>query len=70
MFGILLLKTFWVHALEFSGHSIGLRFNQGDRLGADVSYQKIMTDNNRLEVNLGLRDKFTSFKGTGLYQRV
>jgi hypothetical protein len=47
-----------------------LRFNQGDGLGADISYQQKIKDSNRLEVNLGLRDAFSSFKGTGLYQWV
>jgi hypothetical protein len=68
--GVFFLTTFSINAQEVSDNAIGLRFNQGDGLGADVSYQKIMTDNNRLEVNLGLRAKFNSFKGTGLYQWV
>jgi hypothetical protein len=68
--GILFLTMFSVNAQEVSDNAIGLRFNQGDGLGADISYQKKMNDRNRLEVNLGLRDEFSSFKGTGLYQWV
>jgi opacity protein-like surface antigen len=68
--GLLLLTIFSVNAQEVSNNAIGLRFNQGNGLGADISYQKKMSDKNRLEVNLGLRDEFSSFKGTGLYQWV
>ena len=68
--GVLLLTIFSINAQEVSTNAIGLRFNQGNGLGADISYQKKMSDKNRLEVNLGLRDEFSSFKGTGLYQWV
>tara|TARA_B100000795_G_scaffold96114_1_gene70490 strand:+ start:486 stop:929 length:444 start_codon:yes stop_codon:yes gene_type:complete len=70
IFGVLFLTMFSVNAQEISENAIGLRFNKGDGLGADISYQKKMTGNNRLEVNVGLRDEFSSFKGTGLYQWV
>jgi hypothetical protein len=68
--GVLLFTIFSVNAQEVSDNAIGLRFSQGDGLGADISYQKKMSDKNRLEINLGLRDEFSSFKGTGLYQWV
>ncbi len=70
IFWVLFLTMFSVNAQEISENAIGLRFNKGDGLGADISYQKKMTGNNRLEVNVGLRDEFSSFKGTGLYQWV
>lgn len=70
VFGVLFLTMCSANAQEVSENAIGLRFNQGNGLGAAISYQKKITDSNRLEVNLGLRDAFNSFKGTGLYQWV
>jgi hypothetical protein len=70
IFAVLLLKMFSVNAQKFSDHTIGLRFNQVNRLGTDFSYQRKTTPNNRLKVNVGLRDKFSRFKGTGMYQWV
>jgi hypothetical protein len=70
VFGVLFLTMFSANAQEITDNAIGLRFNQGDGLGADISFQKKMPGNNRLEINLGLRDEFSSFKGTGLYQWV
>ncbi|MFT5146828.1 MAG: hypothetical protein ACI9H1_001554 [Polaribacter sp.] len=68
--GVFFLTTFSINAQEFSDNAIGLRFNKSDGLGADISYQKKINAKNRLEVNVGLRDEFSSFKGTGLYQWV
>ena len=70
VFGVLFLTMCSANAQEVSENAIGLRFNQGNGLGAAISYQKKITDSNRLEVNLGLRDAFNSFKGIGLYQWV
>jgi hypothetical protein len=67
---LFMTTIFAINAQDISDNSIGLRFNQGKGLGADISYQKKMSDKNRLEINLGLRDAFQSFKGTGLYQWV
>ncbi|KGL59617.1 hypothetical protein [Polaribacter sp. Hel1_33_49] len=69
-FGFILATTFSSNAQEISDNAIGLRFSGGNGLGADISYQKKLDNSNRLEVNLGLRDEFSSFKGTGLYQWV
>lgn len=68
--GLLLTTITVINAQEMSDNAIGLRFNNKDGLGASISYQKKMTDLNRLEINLGLRNEFSSFKGTGLYQWV
>jgi hypothetical protein len=40
VFGVLFLTMVSVYAQEVSNNAIGLRFNQGDGLGADISYQK------------------------------
>lgn len=69
-FALLLTTILTINAQEISDNAIGLRLNGGDGLGAGISYQKKMTENNRLEINLGLRDEFSSFKGIGLYEWV
>lgn len=69
-FSLLLITSFSINAQEISDNAIGLRLNGGNGLGAGISYQKKMTENNRLEINLGLRDEFSSFKGIGLYEWV
>ncbi|WP_299012214.1 hypothetical protein [uncultured Polaribacter sp.] len=62
--------TFAANAQTISDNAIGLRFNGGDGLGAGISYQKKLKENNRLEVVLSLREEFSSIKGTGLYEWV
>ena len=39
-------------------------------LVVEISYQKALGSNNRLEIDLGLANDFTDFKATGLYQWV
>lgn len=69
-FTLLLTTIFAINAQEISDNAIGLRLNGGDGFGAGISYQKKMAENNRLEINLGLRDELSSFKGVGLYEWV
>ncbi len=59
-----------VRAQEISNHAIGVRFGDNDGFGGEISYQRKLSDVNRLEVDLGYRnDKdFNAFKLTGLYQ--
>ncbi|GAA4974707.1 hypothetical protein [Algibacter aquimarinus] len=59
-------------AQEISENAIGLRLGDSDGLGAEVTYQRALGDNNRLEVDFGWRDgnNFNAFKLTGLYQWV
>lgn len=59
-------------AQEISPNALGLRFGGGNGYGAEVSYQRHLGGNNRLEVDLGFRNQsdFNSFKVTGLYQWV
>lgn len=62
--------VFSMNAQEISENAIGLRFGDNDGLGAEVSYQRGLGDNNRLEFDLGWRSSsnFDAFKLTGLYQ--
>ncbi|MBC9796405.1 hypothetical protein [Sinomicrobium weinanense] len=59
-------------AQEISPNAIGLRLGDSDGFGAEISYQRALGANNRLELDLGWRDsKHTdAFKLTGLYQWV
>jgi len=60
----------FVNAQEISKNAIGLRIGDSDGFGTEVSYQRALGDNNRLEVDLGWRsgDNFDGFRLTGVYQ--
>tara|TARA_R110002111_G_scaffold254330_1_gene319918 strand:+ start:465 stop:962 length:498 start_codon:yes stop_codon:yes gene_type:complete len=59
-------------AQDISKNAIGLRLGDSDGFGTEVSYQRALGDNNRLEADLGWRsrDKYSGFKLAGLYQWV
>jgi hypothetical protein len=59
-------------AQEISKNAIGLRLGDNDGFGGEVSYQRALGDNNRLELDLGLRSgkNHDGFKLAGLYQWV
>lgn len=59
-------------AQTISENAIGLRFGGANGVGAEVSYQRALGENNRLELDLGWRNdaNFDSYKLTGLYQWV
>ncbi len=61
-----------MNAQNISDNAIGLRLGDSDGFGAEVSYQKALGDNTRLELDLGWRDsKNTSgFKLAGVHQWV
>ncbi len=69
---LVLSVAFGMHAQDISKHAIGLRLGDNDGFGAEVSYQLGLTDNNRLELDLGWRDSknFDAIKIAGLYQWV
>ncbi len=62
----------FVNAQEIADNAIGLRIGDDDGFGTEITYQRALGDNNRLEANLGWRsgDGFDGFKLTGLYQWV
>ncbi|QCE43083.1 hypothetical protein [Psychroserpens sp. NJDZ02] len=66
-FAIFGFATF-TYAQDISDNAIGLRLGDSDGFGAEVSYQRALGDNNRLEVDLGWRND--GFKLAGLYQWV
>lgn len=70
--GLIVGVGFQSQAQSISEHALGLRFGGNNGYGAEVSYQRALGENNRLEIDLGWRnDKhFDAFKLTGLYQWV
>lgn len=64
--------TIATQAQEISENAIGLRFGAGNGAGAEISYQRALGDNNRLELDLGWRNDsdFDAYKLTGIYQWV
>ena len=68
----LFLAAFTINAQDIADHAIGLRLGDNDGFGAEISYQHKLSDANRLEIDLGLRNgsNFDGFKATGLYQWV
>ncbi len=60
------------YAQNISPNAIGLRLGDSDGFGAEVSYQRALGDNNRLEADLGWRtgNNYEGFKLAGLDQWV
>ncbi len=57
---------------EISKNALGLRFSDNDGFGTEISYQRALQKNNRLEFDLGWRSNhdFKAFKVVGLYEWV
>ena len=70
VFGIVLSTVYSMNAQSVSENAIGIRFGGGNGLGGEISYQKALGSNNRLEIDLGLANDLNDFKATGLYQWV
>jgi opacity protein-like surface antigen len=70
VFGFLVSLTLSVNAQDIADNAIGLRLSGGNGAGGEISYQKALGNNNRLEIDLGLANEFADFKATGLYQWV
>jgi opacity protein-like surface antigen len=70
VFGLLVSLTLSVNAQDIADNAIGLRLSGGNGAGGEISYQKALGNNNRLEIDLGLANEFANFKATGLYQWV
>ena len=64
--------TFAAQSQTISKNAIGLRLGDSDGFGTEVSYQRAVGDNNRLEFDLGWRSNkhFDAYRITGLYQWV
>ena len=64
--------AFSTQAQEISKNALGLRLGDNDGFGGELSYQRGLSDNNRLELDLGWRNSnnVDAFKLTGVYQWV
>ena len=64
--------TLTSNAQAIADNALGLRLGDSDGFGAEISYQRALADNNRLEFDLGWRDgnSYDGFKLAGLYQWV
>jgi len=59
-------------AQDISKNAIGIRLGDGDGFGTEISYQRALGGNNRLEIDLGIEsnNNYDGFKATGIYQWV
>lgn len=59
-------------AQDIADHALGLRLGDSDGFGAEISYQKSLSTENRLELDLGWRDSrnYDAFKLAAVYQWV
>ena len=64
--------SFSTQAQNTSKNALGLRLGDNDGFGGEISYQRGLGDNNRLELDLGFRNsnEVDAFKLTGIYQWV
>ncbi len=64
--------AFSSQAQDISKNALGLRLGDNDGFGGELSYQRGLSDNNRLEFDLGWRNSnhIDAFKLVGLYQWV
>jgi len=60
------------NAQDISDNALGLRLGASDGFGAEISYQRGLSNSNRLEFDLGLRSgtNYSAFKLAGLYHWV
>ena len=64
--------AFTTQAQDISKNALGLRLGDNDGFGAEISYQRGLSKNNRLELDLGWRNNndVDAFKLAALYQWV
>ncbi|HEX8562115.1 MAG TPA: hypothetical protein VF676_03950 [Flavobacterium sp.] len=69
---MLLGLAFSAQAQEIRKNALGLRIGDNEGFGGEISYQRALGDNNRLELDLGWRDSkyYDATKIVGLYQWV
>jgi hypothetical protein len=64
--------AFTAEAQEIRQNALGLRLGDNDGFGGELSYQRALGSNNRLELDLGWRDNkhYDAYKLAGIYQWV
>jgi hypothetical protein len=70
--GLLIGGFFTTNAQDIADNAIGIRFGSNDGFGGEISYQRKLSTDTRLELDLGLRSSkgVDSFKLTGIHQWV
>lgn len=65
-------SLFTAKAQNFSKNAIGFRLGDNDGFGSEISYQRGLTNSNRIEIDLGWRNskEVDAIKLSGLYQWV
>lgn len=69
---LLMGLAFSTKAQDISKNALGLRLGDNDGFGGEISYQRELSKNNRLELDLGFRNsnRVDAIKLTGIYQWV
>ncbi|MFC4221062.1 hypothetical protein [Flagellimonas marina] len=69
---LFVLATVGLSAQSISKNALGVRLGDNDGFGGEISYQRYLHENNRLEFDLGWRNSndVDAFKLVGLYQWV
>lgn len=69
---IILVIGFTMNGQNISKNALGLRLGDSGGFGTEISYQRGLSENNRLEFDLGWRNgnDYDGFKLAGLYQWV
>lgn len=69
---MLFALAFTAQAQDISKNALGLRLGDNDGFGGEISYQRALSSNNRLELDLGFRNSknVDALKIVGLYQWV
>lgn len=69
---VVLIASVTMQAQEISKNALGLRLGDSDGFGGEVSYQRALNQNKRLEFDLGWRDgkNYDGFKLAALHQWV
>ena len=69
---LFLIGVTTMSAQSISKNALGIRVGDNDGFGGEISYQRYLQENNRLEFDLGWRDSndVEAFKLVGLYQWV
>lgn len=69
---VLMVLGITAQAQEISKNVLGLRLGDNNGFGTEISYQRGLSDNNRIEADLGWRNNHnvSAFKLTGIYQWV
>jgi hypothetical protein len=72
LFILFLIGATTMSAQRISKNALGIRIGDNDGFGGEISYQRYLKENNRMEFDLGWRDSnnVDAFKLVGLYQWV